>query len=56
MTREPRPRPELPSEDDRATAALGPRGVPGEPDTHRMTPERKKKTPAENDIAPEHTK
>ena len=56
MTREPPPRPQLPSEDDVATDALGSRGVPGEPDTHRMTPDRKKTTPPEHDIPPEHTK
>jgi len=38
------------SEDDRSTEndlarqKLGPRGVPGEPNTAKMTPQRKKKT------------
>jgi hypothetical protein len=43
------------SEDDKAREELGPRGVPGEPDPPRMTPERKKKTPTRDDGAPEHT-
>jgi hypothetical protein len=42
------------SEDDRARAKLGPRGVPGEPDVDRMTPAREKKTPPGRDRAPEH--
>lgn len=42
------------SEDDIARAKLGPRGVPGEPDLPRMTPQREKKTPAKPDRAPEH--
>jgi len=46
---------ERPSEDDIARAKLGPRGVPGEPDTDRMTPQRRKKTPAGNRDTPEHT-
>ncbi|HEY0439317.1 MAG TPA: hypothetical protein VGD36_04525 [Xanthobacteraceae bacterium] len=45
-----------PSEDDKARARLGPRGVPGQPDTARMTPQRAKKTPPEPDIPPEHPK
>lgn len=44
-----------PSEDDRARAKLGPRGVPGEPDVDRMTPARQKKTPTDKGGAPEHT-
>jgi hypothetical protein len=36
---------ERPTEDDIARAKLGPRGVPGEKDTARMTPQRAKKTP-----------
>ena len=46
---------ERPSEDDIARAKLGPRGVPGEPDVDRMTPQRRKKTPAGNRDSPEHT-
>ena len=42
------------SEDDKAREKLCPRGVPGEPDPPRMTPERCKKTPTYNDGAPEH--
>ena len=45
-----------PSEDDIAREQLGPRGVPGEPDPARMTPQREKKTPVDHGIAPEHTK
>ncbi len=41
------------TEDDIAKAKLGPRGVPGAPDTGRMTPDRKKKTPPI--IDPGHT-
>ncbi len=41
---------ERPSEDDQARERLGPRGVPGEPDTAKMTPERKKKTPEVGDF------
>jgi hypothetical protein len=33
------------SEDDLQRAQLGPRGVPGQPDPARMTPQRAKKTP-----------
>jgi hypothetical protein len=33
------------TEDQAARRKLGPRGVPGEPDTARMTPQRKKKLP-----------
>jgi hypothetical protein len=45
-----------PSEDDLAREHLGPRGVPGKPDSPRLTPDRRKKTPDPHDIAPEHTK
>ncbi|MGY8660735.1 hypothetical protein Q3C01_00020 [Bradyrhizobium sp. UFLA05-109] len=34
------------SEDDLQREQLGPRGIPGEPDPARMTPQRDKKTPA----------
>jgi hypothetical protein len=54
--RRPRDYDKEPSEDDLARAHLGPRGVPGQPDTAKMTPDRKKKTPPEQDIPPEHTK
>jgi len=37
-------------EDDLARQKLGPRGVPGEPDTAKMTPQRKKKTPEVGDF------
>jgi hypothetical protein len=33
------------SEDDIARALLGPRGVPGKPDTARMTPQQEKNMP-----------
>lgn len=46
----------LPSEDDKARARLGPRGVADQPDTAAMTPQRAKKTPPESDIPPEHAK
>jgi hypothetical protein len=42
-----------PTEDDIVRAKFGPRGVPGEPDVSRMTPQRAKKTPAHLD--PGHT-
>jgi hypothetical protein len=41
---------ERPTEDDLARQKLGPRGVPGEPDPARMTPQRKKKTPEVGDF------
>ncbi|HET9904215.1 MAG TPA: hypothetical protein VFQ27_11005 [Xanthobacteraceae bacterium] len=44
-----------PSEDDLQRERLGPRGVPGEPDPARMTPDRRKKTPSDGGQAPEHT-
>jgi hypothetical protein len=34
-----------PTEDDLARAKLGPRGVPGQPDTAKMTPQQKKNMP-----------
>ena len=43
------------SEDDRAREKLGPRGIPGEPDTDRMTPARRKKMLPGGGGAPEHT-
>jgi hypothetical protein len=36
---------ERPTEDDQSRQKLGPRGVPGDKDTARMTPQREKKTP-----------
>jgi hypothetical protein len=33
------------TEDEMARRKLGPRGVPGEPDTAKMTPQREKKLP-----------
>ena len=41
------------SEDDIQREQLGPRGVPGQPDPARMTPQRQKKTPKH--IDPGHT-
>jgi len=41
------------SEDDIARALLGPRGVPGKPDTAKMTPQQKKNMPKYVD--PGHT-
>ena len=41
------------TEDQMAQRKLGPRGVPGEPDSARMTPQREKKTP--KDVDPGHT-
>ena len=38
-----------PTEDDIQRAKLGPRGVPGEPDPAKMTPQRAKKTPPVKD-------
>jgi hypothetical protein len=37
---------ERPTEDDKNRERLGPRGIPGEPDKAKMTPQRDKKTPA----------
>jgi hypothetical protein len=34
-----------PTEDDLARQKLGPRGVPGEPDPAKMTPQQKKNMP-----------
>jgi hypothetical protein len=41
------------SEDDMARALLGPRGVPGKPDTAKMTPQQEKNMPKHLD--PGHT-
>jgi hypothetical protein len=41
------------SEDDIQREQLGPRGVPGAPDSAKMTPQREKKTPKHVD--PGHT-
>jgi hypothetical protein len=41
------------SEEDMQRAANGPRGVPGQPDPSKMTPQRDKKTPHDDD--PGHT-
>lgn len=41
------------SEDDIARALLGPRGVPGKPDTAKMTPQQEKNFPKNTD--PGHT-
>jgi hypothetical protein len=44
-----------PTEDERARARLGDRGVPGEPfPIKQMTPERRKKTP-QRGLDPGHT-
>jgi hypothetical protein len=42
-----------PNEDDMARALLGPRGVPGKPDTAKMTPQQEKNMPKYLD--PGHT-
>jgi hypothetical protein len=39
-----------PTEDSQARDDLGPRGVPGAPDTAKMTPQRRKKTPASGEF------
>jgi hypothetical protein len=39
-----------PTEDDLARQKLGPRGVPGGPDTATMTPQREKKMPKSGDF------
>jgi hypothetical protein len=41
---------ERPTEDDQAKEKLGPRGIPGGPDTAKMTLQREKKTPAVGDF------
>ena len=41
------------SEDDQQRQQLGPRGVLGQPDPAKMTPQRRKKTPT--DFDPGHT-
>jgi hypothetical protein len=38
------------SEDDLQREQLGPRGIPGQPDQARMTPQREKKTPRDSDF------
>jgi hypothetical protein len=38
------------SEDDLQREQLGPRGVPGQPDPAKMTPQRQKKTPPYSDF------
>jgi hypothetical protein len=38
------------SEDDLQREQLGPRGIPGQPDQARMTPQREKKTPPNSDF------
>lgn len=45
-------RPRL-SEDDIQREQFGPRGVPGQPDPAKMTPQREKKTP--RNVDPGHT-
>jgi hypothetical protein len=45
MTNDRRRDQDRPTEDDIQRAKLGPRGVPGEPDPAKMTPQRDKKTP-----------
>ena len=39
----------LKTEDEMQRERLGPRGVPGEPDPARMTPQEKKNTPLDPD-------
>jgi hypothetical protein len=41
---------ERPTEDDLAREKLGPRGVPGRPDTAKMTPQQEKNTPEVGDF------
>ena len=38
------------TEDDLQREQLGPRGIPGQPDPARMTPQREKKTPDVSDF------
>jgi hypothetical protein len=38
------------SEDDLQRQQLGPRGIPGQPDQAKMTPQREKKTPPDSDF------
>jgi len=38
------------SEDDLQREQLGPRGIPGQPDPAKMTPQRQKKTPPYSDF------
>jgi hypothetical protein len=44
MARTPREE-DRPTEDDIARKKLGPRGVPGEPDNRKMTPQAEENTP-----------
>ncbi|HLN49016.1 MAG TPA: hypothetical protein VK251_05860 [Steroidobacteraceae bacterium] len=39
-----------PTEDDLARRKLDPRGIPGQPDNVKMTPQRQKKTPQVGDF------
>ena len=41
---------ERPTEDDLCREKLGPRGIPGQPDTAKMTPQQKKNMPAVGDF------
>ena len=41
---------ERPTEDDLARRRLGPRGVPGAPDTAKMTPQQEKNIPKTGDF------
>jgi hypothetical protein len=49
MTGKKRDGDDRPTEDDLQRERLGPRGVPGEPDPAKMTPQREKKTPRHSD-------
>ena len=53
LLKEPRPlsenRDHLKTEDEMQREQLGPRGVPGEPDPARMTPQQKKNMPDDPD-------
>ena len=53
MARDTEPTEPRKTEDDIQREQLGPRGVRGAPDPAKMTPQRKKKTPANGD--PGHT-
>jgi len=41
---------ERPTEDESARIKLGPRGVPGDPDTAKMTPQQEKNIPKTGDF------
>jgi len=41
---------ERPTEDDLAREKLGPRGIPGQPDAAKMTPQQEKNTPEVGDF------